>query len=511
MRIAVVGGGWAGCAAAVEAADAGAWVTLFEATPTLGGRARALPWPGPDGQQLTLDNGQHILIGAYTETLALMQRVGLPLLDALWALPLALPFPDGTGLQTPAWAARWPAPLDALAAIAQAPGWGWRDKAALLRRCLRWQMRGFRAADDQTVAQLCAGLPARILSEMIEPLCVSALNLPTHRASAQVFLRVLQDALTGPGFGAWRPSSLLLPRRDLTALWPQAAADWLQTQHPLRTTVRLGARVQRMQPLTTGATPPGWRLQGTQQGEPFDETFDAIIWATSAPVAAQAVQAVADAANAAPDCAPVRTDRAADSAAHSPQALRDWARTAAALPFTAITTVYAHAPGFALPQPMLALRAEPDAARAPAQFVFDRGRLHAHEPGSQGVLAFVISASEGERDALERRVIDQALRQLGPLGLHTLNPLQTVVEKRATFACLPGLQRPTTRIAPGLWAAGDYIEGPYPATLESAVRSGLAAARDLLTQHADPAHHRAPDRRPSKAAPGAGPPPIATR
>jgi hydroxysqualene dehydroxylase len=53
------------------------------------------------------------------------------------------------------------------------------------------------------------------------------------------------------------------------------------------------------------------------------------------------------------------------------------------------------------------------------------------------------------------------------------------VEIRATFACTPGLQRPEAAIAPGLWAAGDYVAGPYPATLEGAVRSGLNAVTRL--------------------------------
>jgi len=55
----------------------------------------------------------------------------------------------------------------------------------------------------------------------------------------------------------------------------------------------------------------------------------------------------------------------------------------------------------------------------------------------------------------------------------------TVVEKRATFACTPGLQRPAQDIAPGLLACGDYVDGPYPATLEGAVRSGISAAHAL--------------------------------
>jgi hydroxysqualene dehydroxylase len=57
--------------------------------------------------------------------------------------------------------------------------------------------------------------------------------------------------------------------------------------------------------------------------------------------------------------------------------------------------------------------------------------------------------------------------------------VQTVVEKRATFACTPGLQRPRMQVIPGvqsLTACGDYVEGPYPATLEGAVLSGTAVA-----------------------------------
>ena len=152
-------------------------------------------------------------------------------------------------------------------------------------------------------------------------------------------------------------------------------------------------------------------------------------------------------------------------------ALRDWAATTKRLDFTAITTVYAFAPGARLNAPMVALRCSP---QAPAQFVFDRGLLRPHDASAQGLLAFVISASEGERDALQAQVLAQAAAQLGQ---RDLQPVQTVVEKRATFACTPGLLRPPMAIAPGLWAAGDYVDGPYPATLEGAVRSGLAAAR----------------------------------
>ena len=148
--------------------------------------------------------------------------------------------------------------------------------------------------------------------------------------------------------------------------------------------------------------------------------------------------------------------------------MRTWAAGAQALRFEAIATVYAYAKGTRLRQPMLALRSD---AACPAQFVFDRGLLG----GPQGLLAFVVSASEGDRDTLQTQVLAQAQAQLGL----SLTPLQTVVEKRATFACTPGLVRPGHPIAPGLWACGDYVAGPYPATLEGAVRSGVAVAQAL--------------------------------
>jgi predicted NAD/FAD-dependent oxidoreductase len=121
---------------------------------------------------------------------------------------------------------------------------------------------------------------------------------------------------------------------------------------------------------------------------------------------------------------------------------------------------------------MLALRA---AADAPAQYVFDRGQLG----GPPGLLAFVVSASPSERDVLEAQVLIQARSQL---KLALLQPVQTVIERRATFACTPGLRRPGPRIMPDqprLLACGDYVDGPYPATLEGAVRSGLHAAACL--------------------------------
>ena len=455
MKLCVVGGGWAGLAAAVAATQAGHQVTVLEASHHLGGRARAVPLTLADGSPYLADNGQHILIGAYTETLRLLRTVGVNPDEALLRRALCLQFPDGRGLQLP----DAPSPLDALAGLLGVRGWTAADKAAMLWQAARWQLGGFRCAAHTSVAQLCAGLPATVMRTLIEPLCISALNTPTAQASGQVFLRVLRDALLG-GRGS---SNLLIPRVDLSSLFPDAAWRWLQQQG---CAVRLGCRVSALTPQPE-AGPAAWQLQtthgpaaqGPNPGSAARENYDAVILATSSSVAAALVGAV--------------------------PRLQPWARTAAALQFEAIATVYLQvrtAPGQALPpanplpllpEPMLAL---PSDAEHPAQFVFDKAQLG----GPAGLLACVVSASTAERDMLTRQVTQQVRSQLAAF-LHGADvvPVQTIVEKRATFACTPGLQRPANLIAPGLGACGDYVEGPYPATLEGAVRSALMAVDQL--------------------------------
>jgi hypothetical protein len=332
---------------------------------------------------------------------------------------------------------RWPAPLDALYGILTARGWRAEDKLALLRSAQAWRRADFACEPTLTVAQLCAPLTPRVRQEMIEPLCVSALNTASVDASAQVFLRVLRDAL----FGARGGSNLLLPRVDLSQLFPQAALDWLALARG--SSIRLGERIDTLE-----QRGHQWRVLG--------RSFDRVVLATSCTDAARILDSSAQIA--------------IDSVATK---MHQWATTARALRFEAITTVYAWAPSASLPAPMLSLRSTPSAASssamaAPAQFVFDRAQLG----GPTGLLAFVVSASQGERNTLQTQVLRQARVQLGL----KLQAVQTLIEKRATFACTPALARPALEIAPGLLACGDYTVGPYPATLEGAVRSGIAAA-----------------------------------
>ncbi len=446
MKVAIVGAGWAGCAAAVEATRLGHHVTLFEASRTLGGRARRVDVMHK-GKPLALDNGQHILIGAYAETLKLMADVGVDIPRSLLRLPLTLQFPDGSGLALP----NLPAPFDALAGILAARGWSWRDKLSLLKVAIGWQLAGFQCDAQQSVTALCKGLTSGVMASLIEPLCVSALNTPAERASGQVFLRVMQDSLFAAN-GAHGVkdvkdvkgvkgvkdvkggSNLLLPLVDLSALMPNAASAWLQHHG---SEVKLGVRVQSIR-----HDQNRWHVV-TQTSDPSN-TFDAVILA----------------------CPPTEAARLVEGAN---LACDGWLAQTQTLQHEAITTVYAIAPGAHLSQPMLALRSS---SIHPAQFVFDRGQLG----GPPELLAFVISASVGDSATLSQRVAAQAADQL---GLKDLQLLQTIVEKRATFACTPGLQRPGMQLAPTLLACGDYVQGPYPATLEGTVRSALAAARSL--------------------------------
>ena len=420
-RIAVVGGGWAGISAAVAALEAGHQVQLFEMAPQLGGRARRVD----HDPALALDNGQHILIGAYRSTLALMRRVGADPETLLQRLPLTLVGPDGTGLRLPCGA---PVPAFVRGVLGRA-GWTLGERLGLLGAALQWRLAGFETSEANSVAQLTQGLSEQVRRTLIEPLCVAALNTPADQASAQVFLRVLKDALfSGPG-----SADLLLPRWRLSALWPDPAGRWLAAQGA---SVQLSHRVDALSPRADG----GWDVDGTP--------FDAVVLACTAHEAARLTEGFEP----------------------------GWADTARGLRYEPIVTVYAHSPETRLPQPMMALRSD---SRQPAQFVFDLGILC----GMEGVLAFVVSGAapwvaQGA-DATMAATLRQGQQALSGQLRAPLTGLRAVNEKRATFLCTPGLKRPPMAVRPGLFAAGDYTDGPYPATLEGAIRAGLSAGAAL--------------------------------
>jgi squalene-associated FAD-dependent desaturase len=232
-RVAIVGAGYAGMAAAVTLVEGGIPVTVFESGPVPGGRARRVVSQGTE-----LDNGQHILVGAYQELFRLMRLVGVAE-DATLRLPLDLRYFDGFRLHAP----RLPGRLGLLAAIlgARLPI-AEKIRSVLFLRAL--QSLRFRLVEDTTVEALLGkfGQQGRIGHYVWRPLCVSALNTPADQASAQTFLVVLRDALFG-GSGA---SDLLLPRVDLSRLFPEPAAAYVRSKGG---EVRYGATVRDLDAL----------------------------------------------------------------------------------------------------------------------------------------------------------------------------------------------------------------------------------------------------------------------
>ncbi len=435
--VAVIGAGWAGCAAAVELARRGCDVHVFEAARIAGGRARRIELHGH-----VLDNGQHILLGAYRDTLHVMHLVGLEPASLLLRLPLQMRYPEhGDGMQLVA--PRLPAPLHMAVGVLRAQGLAIADKLSLARFASAARWMGWQLNVDCTVTELLERFDQtdRLTRLMWRPLCIASLNTPPERASARVFLNVLRDSLAAKR----QASDMLLPRVDLSALFPDAALAYVEKHGG---SVTLGAHVRQI------SNDEGrWHIHGdgidALHDTLHDRPYDAVVVATS-PSHARAL--LADLAEV-PDYD------------HEP-----------------ITTCYlqydAHV---VLPHPFLALQDDPS-VRHWGQFVFDRGQLDATQAG---LLAVVVSASEEAiadgHEALVKEVCAQLAQTLQMPAL--AHPVwgKAVTEKRATFACVPDLKRPPNATAHrGLWLAGDYTEGDYPATIEGAVRSGLAAAAQLL-------------------------------
>jgi squalene-associated FAD-dependent desaturase len=412
-------------------------VTLFESARTLGGRARKVEIDGRN-----IDNGQHILLGAYSETLRMMKIVGIDPEQALLHLPLQMRYPPNSGGMDFV-ARRLPAPFHLMAALWKATGLARQDKLALARFSTTARWMDWRLNADCSVSQLLEQFDQteRLTRLMWRPLCLAALNTPPERASAQVFLNVLRDSL-----GARRAASdMLLPRVDLTALFPAQAAKFVQRHGGA---ARLGEAVKAIR--QNGAH---WQLElGAKQetsGDP--DVFDTVVVATQAAHAATLLGGLMDVGHLG------RFD-------HEP-----------------IVTVYLQYTGqVKLDQPFFALIDDADSGQW-GQFVFDRGQL---DQNQAGLFAVVVSSS-GNAIALGQEALATAIAtQLASVFQRPelAQPIwaRVLSEKRATFSCTPALARPKNSTdLEGLFIAGDYTASDYPATLESAIRSGVEAARAI--------------------------------
>ena len=403
-RVAVIGAGYAGMAAAVTLVARGAQATVFESGPVPGGRARRVTTQGH-----TLDNGQHILIGAYATLFSLMRTVGVPA-DAVLRLPLELRYADGFRFR----ALYLPAPFGLLGGLLLARGLPWGERVGAVRFLLALRRLAFRLAEDCSVSELLRrhAQHGRIGHYLWKPLCVSALNTLPESASANVFLAVLRDTLAGEA----EASDLLLPRVDLSQLFPEPAMAWLRAQSA---EVRCETTVRDLAALKA--------------------EYDAVILAVGP---------------------------------HQLKVLLP--EMPVAFEYQPITTCYLqYAPRTRLTFPMLGL------ADGLVQWVFDRGLLTGEKGLLAAVISAQGDHQQMAQDELAatcHREIAAAVPDLGaPQWSRVIAEKRATIAVTPGLrrpAIDTGL--------PGVFLAGDYADPEYPPTLEAAARSGVRAAERAL-------------------------------
>ncbi len=444
MKIVVVGGGFAGLAAATALQERRHDVVLVERRGVFGGRATSSR-DAVTGDEV--DNGTHLMIGAYKETLELLRRAGANDL-LLFQDDLRLDWVDDRGttaLVCPPLAA----PLHLLVGLL-----GLRVPLAVKLQAIRMGLavRFGRRPEGLTLAEYFRrtgqGKDARRL--LWDPLALAVLNEPVERAAAVLFHRVYQEVFLSDH----RASRLVFPRRGWGTL-VERVSSYLE---------RRGGRLRR------GARVAGLVLQGDRvAGVRYEQraaSREAIARGEAPTPEVEAADAVVAAV---PPPALL---------ALVPEALRG------APPFDALTR-FAGAPivsvdlwldRVVVAPSMLGLR------DSEMEWVFDKGRLHGRV-GAPQHLSFIVSAAYRSASRTNAELVaasTDALRRYFPAMAEAKVTRSLVLrDPQATFASTPELEAvrpgPLTPLA-GLLLAGDWTDTGYPATIEGAVRSGLRAA-----------------------------------
>jgi zeta-carotene desaturase len=424
--VVVVGGGFAGLSAATALAARGARVLVLEARPTLGGRASSFTDPAT-GEPV--DNGQHVVIGAYHETFEFLARIGARAAVRMQT-GLELDIVDGEGRRTRFVCPKLPSPVHLLVGLLQWPALQWSDRFAALRM-------GFRRTPGahETVRQWlrALGQTPRLISLLWEPLAVAALNQPIDIAAASSFAIVINRILESRS-----ASALGLAVAPLSDLYAAPSRTFIEAR---------GGAVRTGRAASIGAWPAASLSVRSGDHEIWPRAvvcavpwygLRAAFWPEPPPLAA--VFAAADATPASPI---VTVNLWLD---------RDVTRAA-----------FIGLPGRTM------------------QWVFDKRNLFGEAATH---LSLVSSGAEAvvakSNDELVALAVEE-LRSACPEARDAVVRRAVVVrERKATFSVAPGVPaRPAVRTAiPGLYLAGDWIGNDLPATIEGAVTSGHAAARE---------------------------------
>ncbi len=432
--VVVIGGGWAGIAAAVELARHDIPVILLESAKQLGGRARSV-----NIEELHVDNGQHMLLGAYESTLDLLRKIDVNESDVLQRKPLSLqwyrPEKKSVSLNTP----RLPAPFHLAWALLTLKGLSLKDRLSALRFARRLEKIKFVIDNDCSVADFLAKhqqSPA-LIHALWEPLCIGALNTHLHEASAQIFLRTLGDSFNH----ARSDSDLLLTRTNLGSVLPKPAADYIERH---KGSVRLGQRVSTLR---------------IENGNITGVALDNASIATTEVILA--------------------TPHTTTQRLLSPHTvLQETCEQMTQLQDRPICTVYLQ-----FDKTVRLGRWLRGSLGTVSQWIFDRGLY-----GQHGLMAVVISGDGEHLQWDNQKLCAQVAAEIATQYPQwpASQSQQVIREKRATFASTVNVNqyRPNAETAvQGLWLAGDYTNTHLPATLEGAVRSGRYSAQQIIAAH----------------------------
>jgi squalene-associated FAD-dependent desaturase len=399
VKVAVVGGGLAGLAAALDFVDAGEEVTVYEARPTLGGAVQTLP-ARDDDPEPPPDNGQHIALGCFTEYLDFLERIGEggSYLRKRLALPVIAE--DGS-------AASIEPSLSALLRYSHL-ALGDRLRIPLVTARCRTAKPRPGETFGALLRRLGASDPAidRFWDVFVRP----ALNLRSDEADAEAGLFTVRTALLGPRAN----SDLVLPLKPLGWMHGDAAGRVLGER------VRLEHRVESLDELDADAVvvavPPreSARLLGEADPELEDSPIVSVhLW---------------------------------------------FDRSLVQSPLAALLTSDAH-------------------------WVFDRGELTGHRPDRGQYLTVVSSGVPELLEVRGRRLVERIAGQLTErLGKAELLWSRVSREPYATVALHPGARRPGVETSrPNVARAGTWTDTGWPATMESAIRSGRRAAQHILS------------------------------
>ena len=436
----VIGAGFAGLSAAARLTRRGARVLVLEARSRLGGRATA--FADRDTGEL-VDNGQHILMGCYTETLAFLRDIGAQ--DNVRLDPqLAVTMIDRAGRRTRLSCPALPAPLHLVAGILEWEALSWRDRLSVLGMATplknaRRELEGSAvkaASPDETVENwlIRNGQTPRLRELLWDPLALAALNQPPQQAAAPLFSRVLAEMFSDDP----RAAAIALPTRPLHLMYAEPAREYIESHGGA---VRTGA-VSTIVLSADGGAVAGVRIGGdTVQAS---QIISSVPWF-----------ALAELFDEAPPALDGVLDRARRMTSSPIVTVNLWFdRRVLDLPFVGL-------PGRAM------------------QWVFDKSLILGEDSSHVSLVSSGAAEILAETNIeLVHRAHQELLDALPDVRAAKLVQATVIREPRATFSLAPGQPaRPSTETGlQGFLLAGDWTATGLPATIEGAVRSGNRAA-----------------------------------